>query len=291
MNGVKSEELIEVIRSSSGPLEPIDTGMEARLPPSGGPAVRAVLFDVYGTLFISASGDISNGRQRSGTQSLRQLLEHYHIHRSPEQLRTAFVHSVRAEHQRLKHTGIDFPEVRYEEIWATVLGWKDSDRLKEFATAYESIVNPVYPMPGLNRVLTELKTRGIAMGIISNAQFFTPLLFPAFLGKSLDDLGFDTQLCFYSYTFNIAKPATHMYLKAKDVLADRGIPPEAALYTGNDMLNDIYPARRAGFRTLLFAGDKRSLRLREKEKEKDERVIRLQADGVITQLSQLISCV
>lgn len=38
-----------------------------------------------------------------------------------------------------------------------------------------------------------------------------------------------------------------------------------ALYVGNDMLNDILPANREGFQTCLFAGDRRSLRLREQD--------------------------
>ncbi|MFO8111277.1 MAG: hypothetical protein R6T92_02100, partial [Desulfosalsimonadaceae bacterium] len=40
-----------------------------------------------------------------------------------------------------------------------------------------------------------------------------------------------------------------------------GIFPEDVLFLGNDMRNDILPARRIGFQTALFAGDRRSLRL------------------------------
>lgn len=266
-------------------METIATGMEAVLPAPGDTPVQAVLFDVYGTLFISASGDISNGRQSSGEQRMLQLLEYYRIKQTPGHLRTAFVQTVRAEHVRLKHAGIDFPEVRYEEIWASVLDWKDVGRLKEFATAYETLVNPVFPMPGLKEVLKELKSSGIVMGIISNAQFFTPLLFPAFLHHGLENLGFDPGLCFYSFASGVAKPSAHMYLNGRDALAKRGIPPETVLYIGNDMLNDIYPAKQAGFRTLLFAGDKRSLRMR----EQDDRVKGFPPDGVITQLEQLLA--
>jgi putative hydrolase of the HAD superfamily len=50
------------------------------------------------------------------------------------------------------------------------------------------------------------------------------------------------------------------------------------------MLNDIYPARKAGFTTALFAGDKRSLRLR----QDDPRCANISADLVITDLYQLL---
>jgi putative hydrolase of the HAD superfamily len=50
------------------------------------------------------------------------------------------------------------------------------------------------------------------------------------------------------------------------------------------MLKDIWPATRLGFKTALFAGDRRSLRLR----EDDERCRVLQPDLVIDQLEQLV---
>jgi putative hydrolase of the HAD superfamily len=50
------------------------------------------------------------------------------------------------------------------------------------------------------------------------------------------------------------------------------------------MLNDIYPAKNAGFNTALFAGDARSLRLRKDIPECKT----LSADLVITDLIQLL---
>ena len=63
-----------------------------------------------------------------------------------------------------------------------------------------------------------------------------------------------------------------------------GIETSSVLYLGNDMLNDILPADRAGFQTALFAGDARSLRLR----KDDPRCQGLAADLVITDLMQLV---
>jgi putative hydrolase of the HAD superfamily len=50
------------------------------------------------------------------------------------------------------------------------------------------------------------------------------------------------------------------------------------------MLNDIYPSKKAGFKTALFAGDNRSLRLR----TDDLKCSNLSADLVITDLIQII---
>jgi len=97
-------------------------------------------------------------------------------------------------------------------------------------------------------------------------------------------LGFDPGLVFYSYQFEVAKPSPVLFRKAAETLKAKGIQPSDVLYLGNDMLNDIYPAKAIGFQTALFAGDKRSLRLR----AGDSRCKKLTPDLVITDLIQLI---
>ncbi len=152
---------------------------------------------------------------------------------------------------------------------------------------FELIVNPVYPMPNLKEVLIELKSRHITLGIISNAQFFTPYLFDWFLESDLKHLGFEPNLILFSYKFGYAKPSSFLFEVASSKLKEMNIPTDSVLYVGNDMLNDIYPAQRAGFMTGLFAGDTRSLRLRS-----DETVCEnLSADIVITDLIQLLDYV
>ncbi len=246
--------------------------------------IKAVLFDIYGTLFISASGDISApGEGNRQDVHINGLLRRFGIGKNAAEVERDFFDEVKREHRRLKGEGIDFPEVRYEEIWSAVLGVEDMEVLKTFAVYYETMINPVYPMPGLSHVLSVLKERGVVMGIISNAQFFTPMLFPAFLEKGLEELGFDRRLVFYSYTYRRSKPSDYMYLKAREELESKGIEPDQVVYIGNDMLKDIMPARGVGFKTVLFAGDRRSLRMR----EDDDRCKGIVPDQIITDLSQI----
>ena len=47
---------VTIMRRQSRPLEPVPTGVSPVLREL--PAIRAVMFDIYGTLLISASGDI-----------------------------------------------------------------------------------------------------------------------------------------------------------------------------------------------------------------------------------------
>jgi putative hydrolase of the HAD superfamily len=165
-----------------------------------------------------------------------------------------------------------------------VLENNDADLVQAFALEFELIVNPVFPMPHLAALLSGCRKRKLWMGIISNAQFYTPHLFQWFLDANYEALGFCTDLVFFSYQFGYAKPSSFLFNLATIKLKEKGIREHGVLYVGNDMLNDIYPAAITGFKTALFAGDKRSLRLR-----KDEPKCRhLSADIVITDLIQLL---
>ena len=82
----------------------------------------------------------------------------------------------------------------------------------------------------------------------------------------------------------VAKPSPRLFQAAAAACERQGLPPAAVLYVGNDICNDIRPARQAGFQTALFAGDRRSLRLR----EDNPACRRVRPDLVITELPQLI---
>jgi putative hydrolase of the HAD superfamily len=139
-------------------------------------------------------------------------------------------------------------------------------------------------MPNLEKMLSACKKSKILLGIISNAQFYTPYLFEWFLDSNLRDLGFHQDLTIFSYKSGHAKPSEFMFKYTAEKLKNLDIPAESTLYMGNDMLNDIYPAEKAGFKTALFAGDARSLRLRKNSPQ----CRNLSPDLVITDLIQLL---
>lgn len=289
MSNEFEKRIIEIIRENTVPQEVIPTGVQPSEPGQLKQLIgeiKAVLFDVYGTLFISASGDISSPEyEHREALRVNRLLDRYGLAKRAAEVQKDFHNEVVNQHKRLKQQGIDFPEVLYEEIWAKVLELEDMAELKTFAAEYEMIVNLVYPMPHLREVLATLEEKKLVMGIISNAQFFTPLLFPAFLDQSLEGLGFEPDLLFYSYEYGHAKPSDFMFWQAGKVLMSKGIEAEAVVYVGNDMLNDILLARRVGFRTILFAGDSRSLRMR----ETDNRCKDVIPDRIITDLKQILA--
>lgn len=276
---------ISIFQDHIHPLTPISTGET----PTGFARisqVKAMIFDVYGTLLISASGENNpHNRHDSPKRKLTGVLQRYGIDHTPESLMNDLHRTIEHTHANLRQEGIDYPEVDMVHVWETILGVRDINWLKTFALEYEMVVNPVYPMPGLEELLAVCRERNLLLGIISNAQFFTPLLLQHMLGMSLDMSGFDPQLIFYSYRFRTAKPSLLMFDRAAAALRRRGVSPASVLYVGNDMRNDILPAKKVGFQTVLFAGDRRSL----KRRNGDVSCKHITPDAIVTHLRQLIA--
>lgn len=267
------------------PLAPLPTGIK----PKGRlhSQIKCLLCDIYGTLFISASGDISTARRLNQQSALLdRLLDRYGVSDDSDALLKRLRHTIQSFHAESRIQGVDFPEVVIEAIWQKVLQMDEIQKLRCFAVEFEMIMNPVWPMPGVESLLARCRTNGIALGIISNAQFFTPYLFDWLLQAEPVDLGFDPELIWYSYVHGRAKPSPYLFQKARRQLELRSVAPRNVAYIGNDVRNDILPAQRIGFQTVLFAGDSRSLRLRE-----DDPACRNTApDMVISALNQLERC-
>lgn len=205
----------------------------------------------------------------------------------------AFLDTINRHQDHQRQRGIEHPEVEIRAVWRDLLqnltGKEPNPEETEIlALLYEMKANPVWPMPGMEDLPGLLKERVLLSGIIPNAQFYTPLLFEAFLGKTPGALSFNESLSAWSYQQLEAKPSTRLFETCLDAIQqNQGVQSHQILYVGNDMLNDILPASKTGFRTALFAGDARSLRLRS-----DEAACRgLEPDTVLTDLRQLSYCI
>jgi putative hydrolase of the HAD superfamily len=296
-NATRVLRLVERVKALTEPLYPKPTTLPPKLLPLAG--IKAVLFDIYGTLFLSGSGDIGIGNSEADERALRAALSQVGLHteamgstiRGTEFIARAIHHA----HAQRRAEGIEYPEVDILAIWQRLLRQLPEnvmtvdvteDQLRVLALEYECRVNPVWPMPGLEQILSRLYEKRLVLGLVSNAQFYTPLLFEAFLDATPQVLGFDALCCAFSYQILEAKPSTRLFRKALEGLELKyGITAQEVLYVGNDRLKDIWPAQRLGCRTALFAGDMRSLRLR----EDDERCNTVNPDVVIKDLRQLVS--
>lgn len=288
---MSTDPLIARIRTLFSPLTPEPTDARPQLGPVEG--IRAVLFDIYGTLLISASGDIGLARDSHNQTTLGDLFERAGLAApAPDAAATdadALIHdAIKAEHTQAHAQGIDYPEVDILLLWQRVLGrlgiHPEAQQLRRLALEYEALSNAVWPMPGLEALLEDLRSRELVLGVVSNAQFYTPLVLEAFLGGPPAALGLEPDCSAWSYRVGIGKPSPAIYRPALDGLRQKHrIEPAEVLYIGNDRRNDIWPASALGMRTALFAGDARSLRLREDDPE----LAGIEADRVVTALAQV----
>lgn len=262
--------------------------------------IRAVVFDVYGTLISSGVGDISLANQSNRDASLRaSLIENgFEISdASHEQALDQRLNAIICQHQAKRQSeGVDYPEVEIRSVWQELIhtlrekNWIHADKEVEIEACvidYECRVNPTQAMPHLLHTLQLIQERGLMMSIISNAQFYTEYLFEAWADQSIESLNFCAACNVWSYQELIAKPSAQLYrIAANRLFQQHAIHPAEVLYVGNDMRNDIWPAQKIGFKTALFAGDERSLRRR----ENDPDCAHVVPDLVLTDLAQIIDC-
>jgi len=275
-------------------MQPLETAVEPRLQLLTG--IKAVVFDVYGTLVISGSGDVGSADTAGRDALIRQALEEFDLLGELESVPDAasLQRCIEQMNQERVNQNCPNPEVDIVEVWRQLLvesGWsfKPSriERVVRLATRYEALANPTWPMPGATQLLQQLKQARLAMGIVSNAQVFTPCLVDNLFGRAgLEEGGFSLDLCVFSNRYRQAKPGARLFEVLQRGLLSRGILPNEAVYVGNDMLNDVWAASEAGLQTVWFAGDRRSCRPR----QDDSRCQGLSPDVVLTSLMQLPEC-
>jgi len=294
-------DLHERFKHVSKPLKPIDTNTTPRL--SRLVNIRVIAYDFYGTLFLSGVGDIGVDDGNYDSDALLKALESAEIpviHDDAGNKGFEFYNEVVDKMiNTLKSEGIQYPEPDIREVWLQVL-----QRLKEqsliggsiseeaagrMSVEFEARMNPVWPVPDAVKTLIYFKEKSLAQGIISNSQFYTPIVLEALSGHTLEELGLKDELLHWSFEEKMKKPGLTFYENFIKKLNsfDPAISPSEVLYVGNDMLKDIYPARELGMKTALFAGDQRSLKWR----KEDERCKTLQPDLIITKFVHLVECV
>jgi len=223
---------------------------------------RCVLFDVYGTLVVSAAGGEPNAVERTSPEGrgaklrLDEELAAADAALGAEAFSRKLTERIRQAHA---DSSASHPEVDVERLLAEMFPGIDAERLRRWAVLHEAWANPCDAMPGALEAVRRL-AGSTRLGLVSNAQFYTPLLLEALWGAPPEALGFEPALSVYSYRLGIAKPAREPFQAALAPLAEAGIPPSEVLVVGNSAANDIAPARGLGCMTALFAGDSRSFR-------------------------------
>lgn len=298
---MKLTDLHERFLNLSKPLQPIGTETVPTLQALDD--IRVIAYDFYGTLFISGVGDIGIDDGHVNADLLIETLENSGITIQDKSAGSKgfaiYNRVVKDQIEKLKEQGIEYPEPDIRTVWKQVLNEMKNEGLIRYSTdksiqnivsvEFEARMNPVWPMPDVVDILSHFKDKGLTQGIISNSQFYTPIVLEALTDQTLSELGFEEELLHWSFEENLKKPGLQFYqdFLSKLEVYNHNLSPSNVLYVGNDMLKDVYPAHYFGMKTALFAGDKRSLKWR----EEDDRCKNLVPDLVITSLSQLKKCV
>ncbi|NLG16046.1 MAG: HAD family hydrolase [Fibrobacter sp.] len=250
--------------------------------------IRAVIFDVYGTLinYWKPGFETPQSRADALLQAFRliadrfgmtELLTEINPSDKPEKTLSDFYHGLIAlSHEKAAKSGREFPEVKIEEVWNLIVmilkrrGYdpsafnpaasEDFGRVLAFSYNFHSLGRQLYP--GVVDALEKLKKQNIVLGLFSNSQFYTPidltLLIRDQSNGKYDDYNelFDPDLTFFSYEYGISKPNQQLFRKLYDSLYEYQILPEQTVMVGNDLSLDIQPSAAVGMRTAFFTGDK-----------------------------------
>jgi putative hydrolase of the HAD superfamily len=252
--------------------------------------IRVVVFDVYGTLFNYWREEFESEERKKkalldsfAKTIIRFGMQRYVNEMSPNEpaektLNDLYHGLISLKHQLSAENKTEFPEVRVEEIWEAILlmlkrrGYdptqfglgegKDFVRCMAYCYNFFSFSRGLYS--GVADALKQLHDRNLRLGILSNAQFYTPIDLSLYLrdqtaGEIDDHIRlFDPDLVFFSYEYGVSKPGRLLFRKLFDALYEYQVTPSQTLFVGNDLLLDIKPAQDAGMKTAFFTGDSRS---------------------------------
>jgi FMN phosphatase YigB (HAD superfamily) len=86
-----------------------------------------------------------------------------------------------------------------------------------------------------------------------------------------------------SFQEGVRKPSATLYQRSLQAFRELGIEPGQILHVGSRLADDLAVAKRFGFRTALYAGDKGSLQATAAEVRDPE----LRPDRLLTDLEQI----
>jgi FMN phosphatase YigB (HAD superfamily) len=278
------------------------------------PYVRAVLWNVYGTLLAITGGELSFEPPERFVMdvALDKTIQEFKMWgsmtRKPGQpadyLREVYANLL-SEQRSFPGGGEKYPEVCAARLWETFIkrllqknysfdaGFYGS--LNEFsrkvAYFFHASLQGTACHPGAAEALAHVAGRGLAQGLLADGQCFTPAQLRHGLSKQDATADLDawlrTDLCVLSCEVRGRKPSERLFREALGRLAEQGIRPEQVLHVGSRVTTDLVPARRFGMRTALFAGDRASLQADQQQMKESA----TRPDVLLTELGQIAEVV
>lgn len=212
--------------------------------------LRAVIFDVYGTL-------MQVGPPPTNAEELWQELFQEFFQTPPPLARLDFSvacnRAIMLRHNAARARGIAYPEILWPSIVAEVLpsfATLKPEQRTEFVFRQIQIGRTIKLMHSVAETLRWLAGKHCLLCIASNAQAYTlQELASALKAEGCKSDIFNKELCYWSYQNGFSKPDPHGYQMLRMRLEARGISPVETLMVGDRLDNDVAPARLIGFQT------------------------------------------
>jgi hypothetical protein len=274
------------------------------------PDIRAVTWNVYGTLLAIAGGSLlfEHPKKFMMDLALEKTIEEFKMwqsmSRTPGQPAEWLgpIYSMQLHQMKTVPGGGErYPDVAVDAIWEALIkkllkneyefdtGFYGS--LNEFsrkvAYFFQASLQGVGCYAGAAAALRFVAGRGLAQGLVGEGQCFTFDQLKRCLNQQDSEANLpawiDPKLCALSYSVRARPPSERPFRQVLGVLLERGIRPDQVLHVGSRVAADVIPARRLRMRTALFAGDKASLEATPEQFERSQS----RPDVMLTELSQI----
>ncbi len=279
------------------------------------PDVRAVLWNVYGTLLAIPGGELWFEHPKPVIMSmvLEKTIQEFKMWGSmsrkpgqPSEYMGQIYSNVLLEQRSFPSGGEKHPEVGADRVWEAILkkllqkdykfdaGFYGSlnEYSRKVAYFFHASLQGTGCYPGSAETLRSIKDQGLIQGLLADGQCFTTVQLQRGLTAQdpalrLDEV-IDSNRITLSCDVRGQKPSERLFRSALDPLREKGIEPGQVLHIGSRLTQDIVPARRLGMRTALFAGDKASLQATPEQMQKGSSS---RPDVLLTELNQLTEVV
>lgn len=276
--------------------------------------VKAVFWTVYGTLVAIPQGELrfEHPQDFVTDAALDKLIKEFKMWNSMSRKPGAPAAYMKELYRKallpLQMAGGGserYPEVQVERAWEdivkklfqkeysfdTLLYGSINEYARKIAYFYHASIQGVGAYPGAADALKMVAKQGIAQGLLTDGQCFTVGQLRRCLKRQ--DPSFDLDavipptLRIISAERKAKKPSDTLFKAACQLAAARGINASEVLHVGSNLQRDIAPAKKHGFRTALFAGDRNSL-VAAPEQLKDPA---LRPDVLLTELPQVLEVI
>jgi FMN phosphatase YigB (HAD superfamily) len=277
-------------------------------------SIKAVFWTVYGTLVAVPQGEIiyEHPQEFVTAAALEKVIKEFKMWNSmsrkpgaPSEYMKELYNKAFTVMRLAGSGGEKFPELQAERVWDDIikkLMLKEytfdagtygplPEYVKKVTYFYHASIQGSGPYPGAADTLKLLADQGVLQGLLADGQCFTAGQLQRCIKQQ--DPGFDLNaiippsMRIISVEKKARKPSETLFKAAASVVSAKGFSPSEVLHIGSNLTRDIAPAKKHGFRTALFAGDRASLAATP-EQLKDPA---LRPDALITELPQVLELI